>query len=397
MSFMTATLTDAEIDALSSDAFDHDGAIRKLDKIMRSLNTDPNSFIESIRVKNTLDAYVQRAKLEPTLPALRLILNCEYKLWKLAEETPMKHKVYLSHWIEALQEINNEAAEGQEDKATSNDTVTAAEARRTRAEYIMGLLLWEPSSSKASPHLILDRLKMDGVPLATFDLEPYMCMLVETEVWDELPEPKVRAPAQPVQKPTAPAEDEESLHVTQAQEVNSSQSWDEAIIRKLKFEPEQAVQELAHLPLELSSLEFLTKLHTNHTFVDSGIDGQDVTIHFIQHAMRLIEKMEAPPSTSQEETTTNGTTNGTANGTANGTTNGSTNGVSNGTPIVEYGKDAQRRAVMILLLFIKSSITKGFVEAGALFYELQEICIRYIWIKEVRDFKAWTQGQFGVN
>ncbi|KAI4952759.1 hypothetical protein J4E91_003231 [Alternaria rosae] len=387
MSFMTATLTDAEIDALSSSAFNHDGAIRQLDRIIRSLNADPTSFIESIRVKNTLDAYVQRAKLEPTLPVLRLILNCEYKLWKLAEATPMRFKTYLSHWVEAFMETNNEAAEGQENKATGNDTVTTAEVRKTRAEYIMGLLLWEPSSSKASPHLILDRLKMDGIPLATFDLEPYMRMLVETEVWDELPEPK------PVQKPIAPVEDEELLHQTQAQEVNSSQSWDEAIVRKLRYEPEQAVQELAHLPLELSSLDFLTRLHANHTFEENGINGQDVSTHFIQHAMRLIEKMEAPPPPEEEETTTNGTVNGITNGAINGTTNG----VGNGTPIVEYGKDAQRRAVMILLLFIKSSITKGFVEAGALFYELQEICIRYVWIKEVRDFKAWAQGQFGSN
>lgn len=89
--------------------------------------------------------------------------------------------------------------------------------------------------------------------------------------------------------------------------------------------------------------------------------------------------MEAPPPTLQQDTATNGTA----------------NGVGNGTPIVEYGKEAQSRAVIILLLFIKSSISKGFLEATSLFFELQEICVRYVWIKEVRDFRAWAQGQLG--
>jgi hypothetical protein len=381
MSFMTATLTAAEVHAVSDPTKTHEVAIHDLDQIIHSLEADPDPFIESLRVKNTLDAYVQRARLEPTVQVLTVILNCEYKLWKVDEKTPLRHKPYLSHWVEALEEINEEVAEEQADKVTSKDataTLTAEDIRRTRANYIIGLLS-KPVSAKASPQTVLENADRDGVSLASFDLMPYMRMLVETEVWDKLPEPRVRAVEQSAQTSTAIAKDNISSGKAQAQKVNSAQSWDEAILRKLKDEPEQAVQELAHLPLELSSLDFLTKLHANHTFEDHGINGQDVSQHFIQHAMRLIEKMEAPPPTSQQEITTNGTT----------------NGVGNGTPIHEYGKDAQRRAVMILLLFIKSLIAKGFVEAGLLFYELQEICIRYVWIKEVREFRAWAQGHVG--
>jgi hypothetical protein len=381
MSFMTATLTAAEIHAVSDPTKTHEVAIHDLDQIIHSLGADPDSFIESLRVKNTLDAYVQRARLEPTVQVLTVILNCEYKLWKVDEKIPLRRKPYLSHWVEALEEINEEVAEEKEDKVTSKDataTLTAEDIRRTRANYIIGLLS-KPVSAKASPQTVLENADRDGVSLASFDLMPYMRMLVETEVWDKLPEPKVRALEQSAQTSTAIAKDNISSGKAQAQKVNSAQSWDEAILRKLKDEPEQAVQELAHLPLELSSLDFLTKLHANHTFENHGINGQDVSHHFIQHAMRLIEKMEAPPPTSQQETITNGTT----------------NGVGNGTPIHEYGKDAQRRAVMILLLFIKSLIAKGFVEAGLLFYELQEICIRYVWIKEVREFRAWAQGHVG--
>jgi hypothetical protein len=382
MSFMTATLTAAEINALSDLTKTYDDAIRDLDKIIHSLNANAEPFFESIRVKNTLDTYVERAKLQPSLQVLTVILNCEYKLCKVVEETPMRYKPYLTHWVEALVEIDKEVATEQQDVVASkgaNVTVTAADIRRTRAKYITGLLLEEPLSSNATPQTVLEDVYKNGGSLGSFDLLPYMQMLVETEVWDKLPESQVCGPEQPAQKSIPLAKDKNSLSKAQAQQVNGSQSWDNVILRKLKDEPEQAVQELAHLPLEISSLDFLTKLHANGTFEGHGIDGQDVTLHFIQHAMRLIEKMEAPPPTSQQETATNGTT----------------NGVGNGTPIVEYGKEAQRRAVIILLLFIKSSISKGFLEAASLFFELQEICIRYVWIKEVRDFRAWAQGQLG--
>ncbi|CAG5161768.1 uncharacterized protein ALTATR162_LOCUS6091 [Alternaria atra] len=381
MSFMTATLTAAEINALSDPTKSNDDAIRDLDAASHSFSVDVAPFFQSIRVKNTLDAYVERAKLEPSLQVLVVILNCEYKLWKAHEEISMRHKPYLTHWVEALMKTNEESAKEHVDTLTSSGTKagpSTADIRKTRARYITVLLSEEPSSSQATPQTILAKLH-DEDALAAFDPLPYMQMLVEEEVWDKLPESQVRASERPAQKPIPTAKEKKSLHKGQAQEVDSSQSWDDVILRKLKEEPEQAVQELEHLPLEIPSLDFLTKLHVNRTFEDLGIDGQDVTLHYIQHALRLIEKMEAPPPTSQQDTTTNGPT----------------NGVGNGIPIVEYGKEAQSRAVIILLLFIKSSISKGFLEATSLFFELQEICVRYVWIKEVRDFRAWAQGQLG--
>jgi hypothetical protein len=45
----------------------------------------------------------------------------------------------------------------------------------------------------------------------------------------------------------------------------------------------------------------------------------------------------------------------------------------------------------VLLLFIKNLIRKGLVGTEVLYFEIQEICVRYIWIKEVRDFKTWVE------
>jgi hypothetical protein len=381
MSLMTATLTPPEINALSDPTKPNDDAIRDLDAASHSLNIDDAPFFQSIRVKNTLDAYVERAELEPSVEVLVVILNCEYKLWKAHEEIPMRQKPYLTHWVEALMKTNEKSGMEQVDTVNSKGTnagPTTADIRKTRARYITTLLSKEPLPSQAAPQMVLARLYNEDT-LEVFDLLPYMQMLVEEQVWDKLPEPQIQASEQPAQEPVPTAKEKKSLHKNQVQALDSSQSWDDVILRKLKEEPEQAVQELAHLPLEIPSLDFLTKLHVSRTFEDLGVDGQDVTLHYIQHALRLIEKMEAPPPTLQQDTATNGTA----------------NGVGNGTPIVEYGKEAQSRAVIILLLFIKSSISKGFLEATSLFFELQEICVRYVWIKEVRDFRAWAQGQLG--
>jgi hypothetical protein len=42
------------------------------------------------------------------------------------------------------------------------------------------------------------------------------------------------------------------------------------------------------------------------------------------------------------------------------------------------------------LLFIKSLLRKGLVQMDTLFYEIAEITVRYVWIKEVREFRTWA-------
>lgn len=48
----------------------------------------------------------------------------------------------------------------------------------------------------------------------------------------------------------------------------------------------------------------------------------------------------------------------------------------------------------VLLLFVKNLIQKGFVDVYpdkeyTLYYDIQEICTQYIWMGDVREFKAW--------
>lgn len=372
MSYLTASLGPEELDVLMDPMKPYDDAIRDLEHVAKTTRGNADSFEESLRVKNSLDTYEVLAKTMPSQQLLTAMLNCEYKLWQTCEETSMRFKPYLSHWVEALMRIQKEIGECQHTTVTTSDTsdtITTREILATRAGYIMALLLQKPPPSTEPVRFAYEKGSRGGFLLPDFDLLPYMQMLVEEEVWDSLPEGIVQAP------------ETGALRKPKAQDDNGSQRWEDVMLRKLKEDPNLAVQELAHLPLEISSLDFLTKLLVHGTFEELGIDGPPVILQYIQHALRLVEMMEAPPPTSEQNLPVNGTA----------------NSIENGAHIVEYGKEPQSRAVRLLLLFIKNSISKGLLETALMIFEIQEICVRYVWIKEVRDFRNWVeQGDLAI-
>jgi hypothetical protein len=376
MSYLTATLTRAEISLISDPNRPCCDTIRDLDIVSQSIRRSADQFEECLRIKNTLDAFGRRASVEPSLEVLAAIVNCEYKLWKMNEDTPVRFKPFLSHWIETLMAIDGELVAWQLDTVTEShmkNTVTTDEILRIRSRCIKGFLVDKPLSPEEPIWRAYQRMLENEASLPDFDIIPYMQMLVETQVWDRLPEVHAQAIESHAQSPKPTPRDKSVLRKAKTQGANGSESWEEGMLRKLRDAPDVAADELSRLPLEISSLDFLTRLLVDDTFKELGIDGPNIILRFIQHALRLVEKMEAPPPTSEL------------------TTNGTSHGRENGTPIVEYGKEAQTRAISILLLFIKSSMSKGKLDAGLLIFEIQEICIRYLWMKEVRDFRAWIE------
>ncbi|KNG45496.1 hypothetical protein DDE82_007233 [Stemphylium lycopersici] len=381
--YLTATLTDAEANLLSDPNRAGDQVIRDLDRLSHSLRENADPFEESLRVKNTLEAFVHRATVDPSLEVLAAILNCEYRLWKMNEAISMESKPFLSHWIEALMGIEAQLAAWQLETSTGNNfrenTVTTDEIWRIRATFIKGMLVEKPLSPQEPTWRAYQMMLENEASLPSFDIAPYMQMLVETGIWNELPEANGHAVEEPAQKQKQTSKERRASRRAKAHTSNGSSLWQDDMLQKLQETPDIAADELSHLPLEISSLDFLTKLLVDDTFKEFEIDGPHVVLRFIQYALRLVEKMGAPPPTSEL------------------TTNGNTNGMDSGTPIVEYGKEAQTRSISILLLFIKSSMSKGKMDAGLLIYEIQEICTRYCWMKEVRDFRAWVeQGPLDV-
>ena len=366
MSYLSASLEPDELNALMDPMKPYDDAIRDLEHVAKITRGTTDAFEESLRVKNSLDTYEALAESMPSQQLLTAILNCEYKLWQTCRQTPMRFKPYLTHWVETLMHTQMEIAKLEHTMvptSDANDTITTREILVTRAGYIMALLVDSPLPSTEPVRCAYEKSAREGFSLPDFDLLPYMQMLIEEEVWDGLPKGVVQDP------------ETGALRKSKTHDGSGSHRWEDVMLRKLKQDPNLAVQDISHLPLEISSLDFLTKLLVNRTFEELGIDGQPIVLQYIQHALRLVEMMEAPPPTSEQ----------------NLPVNGSANSIENGAPIVEYGKEPQSRAVRLLLLFIKNSISKGLLETALMIFEIQEICVRYVWIKEVRDFRNWVE------
>jgi hypothetical protein len=346
MSYLTATLTKAEVTVISDPIKLHQDATLELKKLSESLHANEDEFEISLRIRNTLCEYEEKAKTEPSMEVLAVLLNGEFRLWQITEGLHIETNPFLTHWIDALIRM-------EEPSDITNDNVRGI--FRIRARCIKGLIMAADGIRGVSPYDLLQHSTKDDVddvdnrPVSTFDLQRYMQILVNADVWDKSDLPK---------QPTSNGK--------KASHNQTPELWQHVLLRKLSEEPKIAVQDITHLPLQLEHLEFLTKLLIDGTLEAHWLEPSSVITPYIQHALRLMEKMEAPPPTSDQ----------------NLPTNGSVDGLEDGATIVEYGKEAQRRAVNLLLLFIKNLIVKDLLGTQSIYFEIEEICVRYVWIKE---------------
>ncbi|KAF1849393.1 uncharacterized protein K460DRAFT_354245 [Cucurbitaria berberidis CBS 394.84] len=360
-----AALTRPEVDALSDPDRTYSDAANALEHIPASADEHPGDtvFEKSLRIKNTLDEYEENARKEPSWNVLAVLTNSEYRLWCLNAETPMRHNPFLTHWVEASQRLDKESAEGKLNTntfSTPNGGITTADILEVRVEWIKRLLPNKDVKEflHSTPRELHDAFVKRGLKKA-FNIQTYIQMLEEEGIYDKTPEPKVATWTRMQEHPRD----------------NASKQWKSDMLQKLKEQPDTAVQELTHLPLELSYLDFLTTLLTDRTLQSLSIDPAPVITTYIQHSLRLAEQMAGPPT--------------------DATVDGHTDGPLDRSSIWEYGKEAQSRAVRLLLLFIKSLIRKELLGTEVLYFEIQEICVRYVWIKEVRDFRSWVEEGIG--
>jgi hypothetical protein len=374
----SATLTDAEVAALS----DCDMKLLRIAEqdLHRTFLLDPD-FAEStfeigLRVKNTLNA-LEAAPQEPFVRALPIFVNCEYQLWRLHEDIPLKNNPFLSHWVETLLLLhkrgNHHLLDGrdnhqllEENGSSRRDAapnLSSHEANAARMLWIKTLL--QQNDLKRwldyTPMEVYHELRTIDMS-AGFDLQPYIKMLEDEGIYER------RAESQPV----APGPSTQHTEQEHTSPVDALQKQKYDILQMLNKQPESAIFALTRLPIAIPYLDFLTTLLADFTLEKYNIDPAPIVTQYIQHSLRSIERAERPASaSSQPELGVNG----------QAEHNGG----------MEYGKDAQTQYVRLLLLFIKSLIRKGLVELDVLYYEIQEITVRYVWIKEVRDFKRWAE------
>ena len=299
------------------------------------------------------------AKSKPSWEALSVLVNCEYRLYVLNQATPLRNNPFLSHWVETLQRLNTTTAQSP-DKASG--AVASNEINLIRVELIKALLQSRNPSqfARTSPRQLHNNY-VEMRQTSSFNIRTYIRMLEEEGIYERTLGSEGDSPASTASEPSKPA----------TSKLNEFQRWKLGVLSRLETEPALAIPELTHLPIELSSLDFLTTLLQDQTLPQLNIEPAPVIADYIQHALRLTEQMGQPPGLDSPEGTREG--------------------------LLESGREAQTRAVRLLLLFMRNLIRKDLLPLESIYFEIQEICVRYVWIREVRDFRTFVEEGVGVE
>ena len=254
----------------------------------------------------------------------------------------------------------------------ADGAIKADEIDLVRVEMLKSLLRFRNPSQFAQ--LSPRRLYKDIVELpqtVALDIGPYIKMLEEEGIYERTPSP-THEQGEPRGQPVDMAQE----MAPRRPRLNDFQQWKQDMLARLESEPGVAIQELTHLPIGLSSLDFLTTLLQDRTLERFSIDPAPVISDYVQHALRLTEQMGEPPDTAGGDS-------------FNGISITGVNG--NLDEEIDHGREAQTRAVKLLLLFIRNLIRKALLPPESIYFEIQEICVRYVWIKEVRDFRIFIE------
>ncbi|KAF2023740.1 hypothetical protein EK21DRAFT_80155 [Setomelanomma holmii] len=378
---LTATLTPGEIETLSNPHGSIQHTSRTFERLTDQTSFGPEgAFEKSIRIKNTLDYFEELTRAEPSWRSLAILMNCEYQLWRVNEDILLKLNPFLSHWVEAIQRLGSHdtlAAESSHPK----EAISTYEIDTARVLWIKTVLhSRDIGQYLASTPVELASELLDRGISEPFDLQSYVRMLEDEGIYEKTPEPESTT--------SLSTRSEADGHSDQGHKkaTDRDHSFDddirqekESILRNIKEQPETAIFELTHLPINITYLDFLTTLLADHTLEKHSIDPAHVITQYIQHALRTIERMEKPPSPPSEPM------------------DEWSDDRLVGREELEYGKEAQTRRILLLLLFIKSLIRKGVVELDVLYFEIAEITVRYVWIKEVREFRTWAEEGIEVD
>jgi hypothetical protein len=135
----------------------------------------------------------------------------------------------------------------------------------------------------------------------------------------------------------------------------------------------QIVHDLTRLRIDLNSLELLTNILTSPLLAETPVEPGPLVCGYIQHSLRTVERMAWSRSPRSDAAGDNGDD-------------------IFSDAVVTGGRDDQARAVKLLVLFLKNLLKRGIVQHQELYFDVEEICVRYIWIPEVREFRKFLEG-----
>lgn len=243
-----------------------------------------------------------------------------------------------------------------------------------RADFVRSILQGQDMSTQTrqSPRSQFEQLRSSATSLARlqqFDVSPFVRILEEEGVYDQSTVGNGTA----VPPPTEPKLKDKDKPIDR---LTNAQKWKQNMITNLHSSPESTISALTHMPIDLPALDLLTTLLQERRLEELSIEPSPVIHQYMQQALRQVEDMTQPLSTNFSESGELPVQD----------TVGSGNDRER-----EHGRAAQSRAINLLLLFMKNLIRKALIPPEDLYFEISEICVRYMWSKEVRDFRAFIE------
>ena len=145
--------------------------------------------------------------------------------------------------------------------------------------------------------------------------------------------------------------------------------------RACEINPEEVSHALMRLLLDMGSLELLTRLLERETFKATGVDANLITREYVKHGLRINERLST--ATSSHSTTGAAAPDGF--------------NTINDTP---SGRDEQIQAVKLLIMYMKNYLRKGLLLVQELLFDIEGLCVQYIWIAEVWESRRSLEGRY---
>ncbi|QDS76085.1 hypothetical protein FKW77_006143 [Venturia effusa] len=337
-------------------------------------------------------------------------LNAEYMILQLTFETPLRDHPFLLHWVTAADHIRGELLANRDNLGTEEYSPQEI-LLRSRLEIIYfaldgleqykGKKEWPAEALGAmSPLELMEHaVRRKGDP-EWLDLTTYAMALEKAGIpmsWELealLPDPAAQSPevrsvdvdraqdhrdqhyrneygaareTAPASRPTAKASD-----ATKAPTLQQIEHY-------LRVDPENTRQYLIRQDISLDSLNTLCHLaaRDNHALESAGFEKIHVMREYIDYALRTIEAMGQEEHYNESSNTSN-----VSNDPSSDTSNEP-----------RRGRDEQERAITLLAMFLKHLVSNDLVRANEIYFEINEFCTRYIFVKEVRAFKDFLEGR----
>ncbi|KAF2102412.1 hypothetical protein NA57DRAFT_51993 [Rhizodiscina lignyota] len=318
-------------------------------------------FKDAMSLKVFIDELEAKVRADASETNYVTLLNAEYTLFHMTATTLLPLNPFLSHWVDNIARWEKEAASSE-----SGGKISAIQKARLYMSKKLLMEVYPPRDLKTlSPRQLLahipesphfspkDWIKTFPKSSPVFD-NPDSLALFKFSISGAYPDLEVmlsRDNKGDTDGAIGANDDPPDLKSPERLTLDE-------LFAAFKAEPEHTATAIAHMPIDdIKCLDLVNKLieltEENQLLYNFGVDATGMVMNYIQHGLRQIEAM-APEQL------------------------GALGGNS-------ARAEEQARAVKLLHLFIRNLLQKDFLTVDMINFELLELGMRYVWVKEIRE------------